>query len=377
VLAIVITLGIANHTALAGSRVAVSLSALKMGASAFTVGALMALFALLPMLCAVSVGRISDRIGVRTPMLVGSIGVALGASISFVWTSMWALFATAMLTGVSFMMFQLSTQRVAGELGSAGDRMRNFGLLALGYSVSGFSGPLLSGFSIDHFGFPVAFAVAAVIALLPVAVLGSGRLPLPGPHPAAASPHQGGVRALLTHRALRHTYAINVLLAAGWDLHQTFVPIYGARNGLSASEIGVVLASFAAATFVIRALMPILMRRQTEHQVLTLSLYIAGIIYLLFPFSQSALTLSALSFVLGLGLGAGQPMVMSLLHTHAPASRVGEAVGVRMSLVQTSSVAVPLLFGAVGSSLGLAPVFWSVGVCLTGGGYYWRRGVIR
>jgi len=38
---------------------------------------------------------------------------------------------------------------------------------------------------------------------------------------------------------------------------------------------------------------------------------------------------------------------------------------------------VPLLFGAVGSSLGLAPVFWSVGVFLTAGGYYWRRGVRR
>ena len=67
-------------------------------------------------------------------------------------------------------------------------------------------------------------------------------------------------------------------------------------------------------------------------------------------------------------------MVMSLLHTHAPAGRIGEAVGVRMSLVQTSSVAVPLLFGAVGSSLGLAPVFWSVGVCLAAGGYLTRRG---
>ena len=33
-----------------------------------------------------------------------------------------------------------------------------------------------------------------------------------------------------------------------------------------------------------------------------------------------------------------------------------------------------LLFGAVGSSLGLAPVFWSVGVCLAASGYLTRRG---
>ena len=38
-----------------------------------------------------------------------------------------------------------------------------------------------------------------------------------------------------------------------------------------------------------------------------------------------------------------------------------------------ASVAVPLLFGAVGSSLGLAPVFWSVGLSLATGGYLTRR----
>jgi MFS family permease len=96
--------------------------------------------------------------------------------------------------------------------------------------------------------------------------------------------------------------------------------------------------------------------------VLTAALFISGAVYLLFPFSQSMVTLAALSFCLGLGLGGGQPVVMSLLHTHAPPGRMGEAAGVRMSLVQSMSVAVPLLFGAVGSTLGLAPVFWSVGI---------------
>jgi hypothetical protein len=34
---------------------------------------------------------------------------------------------------------------------------------------------------------------------------------------------------------------------------------------------------------------------------------------------------------------------------------------------------VPLLFGAIGASVGLAPVLWSVGVCLTTGGWLTRR----
>ena len=44
-----------------------------------------------------------------------------------------------------------------------------------------------------------------------------------------------------------------------------------------------------------------------------------------------------------------------------------------MSLVQAMSVSVPLLFGAIGSSLGLLPVFWTVGVGLAAGGLMTRR----
>jgi MFS family permease len=284
-----------------------------------------------------------------------------------------ALFVSATLLGIGFMAFQLAAQNTTGEIGGPAARARNFSLLALGYSVSGFIGPLAAGFSIDHFGYAVAFAILAGVSLIPIGVLASNRFPLPAPHASREAAHHGGVRTLLRSRALRNVLAINTLLSSGWDLHMVFVPIYGARIGLTASEIGMVLAVFASATIIIRMLTPAIMRHRTERQVLTWALLVSGAVYCVFPYAQSAATLAALSFVLGLGLGTGQPMVMSLLHTHAPPERIGEAVGVRMSLIQGASVVVPLLFGAVGSSLGLAPVFWSMGACLAYGGVLARR----
>ena len=119
--------------------------------------------------------------------------------------------------------------------------------------------------------------------------------------------------------------------------------------------------------------MPLLARRFSEHRILTLALFVGGSVYLLFPFARSTGTLMSLSFCLGLGMGASQPMVMALLHHHAPAGRMGEATGVRSSLVNSMAVAVPLVFGAVGSTVGLAPVLWSVGVFLAGSGFLMRR----
>ena len=370
---ILIGLGIANHVVLAGSRVAVTLYALSLGAGTATVGLLMSLYAFLPALLAIPAGRLTDRIGVRKPMLVGSCGLALGAGAAFAVPGLPSLFVAAALIGVSFMAFQVATQYATGEMGGAAARVRNFGLLAVGYSVSSIVAPLTVGFVIDTFGFSASLGVLMVVPLVPVTVLAADRLRLPGPHPAHAPHPLSRALELVAHRELRRVFAINALIAMAWEIHTIFVPIYGNSIGLSASMIGAILASFAAATFVVRVAMPVIARRLSEHQVLTTALFLGGAVYLAIPFSRSVATLATLSFCLGLALGAGQPMVMALLHSHAPPGRMGEAAGVRMSLINAMAVAVPLLFGAVGGAFGVAPVLWSVGVFLTGGGWLTRR----
>jgi MFS family permease len=372
-LAALIALGIANHAVLTGNRVTVTLSAIKQGHSTAVVGVLVAVYAFLPMLCAVAAGRISDRIGVRRPMLAGSLALAAGALIPVVIPGLVALFASAALVGVAFMTFQVAAQNATGELGDATARVHNFSQLAVGYSISGLLGPLIAGFTIDHAGYTTSFAVLAAIPLLPAAALAAGRVALPGPHPVRAAGIAGSAFDLVTHRKLRRVFAVNVLLSMGWDLHTIVIPVYGAGIGLSASQIGMVLASFAAATFVVRFSMRWIVRRMTPHQVLTAALFIAAAVYMLFPLVHSAPALIAMSFTLGLGLGMSQPMVMALLHIHAPPGRTGEAAGVRMSLVQSMACAVPLVFGAVGATVGLTPVFWSVGLCLAAGGWFTKR----
>ena len=372
-LAALILLGIANHTVLTGSRVIVSLDALSRGASPFTVGVLMALYALLPMVLSVSAGRISDRIGTRWPMRIGSSLIAVGAVLPIAFPGFPALFASAPLIGLGFTAFQVAAQSATGEVGGLKARARNYTLLSIGFSISGFIGPLVAGFAIDHFGFRAAFAIFALIPLIPMTALAGRRFELPARAPHSGTTHRGGALALLRHRTLRRVLAVNALLSMSWDLHTIFVPIYGERIGLSASEIGLLLSSFAAATFVVRFSMGRIARRLTEHQVLTGALLLAGAVYLVYPLSTSVFALLALSFTLGLGLGSTQPMVLALLHTHAPPGRVGEAAGMRLSLVNVMAVGVPLAAGAVGASVGIGPVFWSIGTCLVTCGFVARR----
>ena len=151
------------------------------------------------------------------------------------------------------------------------------------------------------------------------------------------------------------------------------MPIYGHAIGLSASAIGAVLAMFAAASFIVRIIMPQLTARFGEEQVLTVSIFIAAAVYLLFPLVESGVLLAVIAFVLGMGTGCGQPLTMMMIHARAPAGRSGEALGLRMAINNLTHIVVPLLFGALGTAFGLAPVFLTNAAMLGAGGMLSRR----
>jgi hypothetical protein len=67
---------------------------------------------------------------------------------------------------------------------------------------------------------------------------------------------------------------------------------------------------------------------------------------------------------------------MSLLHSRSPQGRVGEALGLRSTIMNSSHVVLPLVFGAFGSVLGAAPLLWTMAAVVGAGGgaaLRWRR----
>jgi MFS family permease len=151
------------------------------------------------------------------------------------------------------------------------------------------------------------------------------------------------------------------------------MPIYGTSIGLNATTIGLVLGSFAAATFVVRLALPLISRHMQEWQMITATFAIACVAYAIFPMVSTVPLLASISFLLGLGLGATHPSIMALVYATAPAGRAAEAVGVRTVVLNASSTALPLMFGGLGAVLGMSPVFWSMSAALAVGGWFSNR----
>lgn len=369
-----IFLVVLTHTAFGATRVTTSLYALSQQASAFTVGVLMSLFALLPMVLAVSAGRWIDRIGPRRPLALGlsllAAGAALPALVPAKLADVAPLLVSSVLAGTGFMYTQMTVQQLVGHLADPARRAAAFSWLAMGFSISGLIGPVMSGYLIDHGGFSLTYLALLGLVAAGAALLWRHRTALPKHwlKESAERPEGEHAFALFGYRPVRQVLVASALVSMAWDLQTFMVPVYGTAVGLSASQVGLVLGSFATATFLIRFAMPWVSQRMDEWQVLIAAFVVAGAAFALMPWFSSFWPLVAVTFLLGLGLGASQPNVLSLLHAISPPGRVGEALGLRTMLMNSSHTFLPLVFGAMGSIVGAGAAFYTMAVLLGAGG---------
>src|SRR5690242_706722 len=274
-LALLVFTTVCAHAAYSGTRLTISLTALAAGADALTVGVLMSLIAALPMMLGVVGGRLVDRIGVRRPMLLGGTLLALAIAASALWPTLPMLHLTAAGIGCGFMLLHISAQHMVGEMSAERDRKDNFGWLALGFATSNFVGPTVAGFTIDLLGHRASFCAFALFALVALAIVASRRGHLPHRIHRRREGENLSAWELLRDAELRRIFIVSGLIASAWDMFVFVTPIYGTSIGLSASTIGLILGSFAAATFVVRLALPWLSRHLAEWPMITATCAVA------------------------------------------------------------------------------------------------------
>jgi MFS family permease len=364
-----------NHTAYVGSRVAVSLYALHLGANQMAIGMLIALYALCPMLLAVYIGKLADRIGPRLPMLMGTVGTAVALLLPPIFPGLATLYITALLIGTSYNLFFITLMGITGGIDGEINRVRNYAMVSLAFSGASFLGSIAAGFSIDHLGYLPTFLLFTTFTLIPLLLLWFRSGFLPRVEEREATGGKKNAFDLLRIPVLRNAVIASGIIVTAQDLFQFYIPVYGYTIGLSASAIGTVLGIFALAAFVIRFFLPRLTKKSCEAEILAYAIFIAAFAFVLFPFFKNFYALASIAFLLGLGCGCGLPLSMSLVYALSPRERVSESAGLRTTVNNFSHFVIPLFFGSIGTVLGYFPVFISNSVMLVAGGLLMRRNI--
>jgi len=361
------------HAAMAGLRLAAPLLALREGHSALAVGVLMALFALSQVFLALPAGRFTDRHGLHRPMRLAVAVALVGGALAVAWPVYLVLCVAALCAGAASGLSLIALQRYVGTLADGPAGLRQvFSAMSTGPAIANVVGPFLAGLVIDLAGFRAAFF--ALACLPPLALLALRTVPEAPPRPAPDTGTRRASRELLALPGFRRLLVVNWLLSSCWDVHTFVVPMLGHERGISATATGSVLAAFAVAATVVRLALPVIAARLHETRVIAVAMAATAAILLVYPWMPGALAMGVASALLGFALGSVQPMIMSTLHQITPASRHGEAIGLRAMAINASSVAMPLLFGSAGAVVGASAVFWVAGA-LVGGGVPLVRGL--
>lgn len=300
------------HTACTSLRFTATLDAIHAGASSFEVGLMLASISFGPMFLAIAAGRWLDRSGPRAPMLASRLSVMAAAGCAILLPAsdlgIAPLFGACVLTGLSFMLTNVVIQRLTGDVTTPKNRRFAFTALSLTTASSNLAAPVVAGYVIERLSYTAVYVWSAVAPLI-----------------------------------------LSVLL---------FVPAFGivmkARPRAVRAEAGRTKGS--AADF---------LRDGPMRAVLSLLLATAAFAVMPLVTTQGAMMGAA--FVLGLGLGASLPNMMSLVYLFSPPERIGEAIGLRIMALNLGKSVFPVLAGLLGNWIGAGSTIWCLAAFAAGG----------
>ena len=365
---------------LATVATAVPLYAVALGLDAATVGLLVALPNVFPVLLAVPAGRAVDGRGALRWMMIGSIGLVSAPLIVATVGGSTALAVGQLLLGLFHVFLTLASQAFVATLGTRASFERDFAWYSTSLAAGRLGGPLLAGLMIDAAGFRPAFAVVTGVLVISTGLVATlwrwrpeqvptattpgraGDEPAAGTVPAAAPP-PAGARALLGNVGLQLAVLSSAGVFVAIAVRQAFLPVYLSELSYSATSIGALLSIGGLAAVLVRPIMPLLSRAiGGPARTLVVAMTAVAIGVGLTGLVSSYGVIALLTVIAGLGAGVGLPLSIVTVASHVDPRSRGLALGVRLSLNRVAQLVAPVAVGAVVAASGFA-----VGFALAGG----------
>ncbi|MFA9439635.1 MFS transporter [Uliginosibacterium sp. sgz301328] len=355
------------HITMSGGRVSASLFALQHNDSNLMAGLAYGMYSLLPALASIHMGRWVDRAGPQRVMNTSLVVMMCGLALPAMWPNLPTVLVSAALGGFGFSSYILAANVAVSfmPVQHSSERVGMLAWLQIGTSISAVFGPSIAGTLIDHAGYRVVFAFMAVAVGVSFVLSRRIQLPEGGSRPKKHASVAAVFGEVARTPALLRIYLIALALSLAWDGFSFMAPVLGHERGYTASQVGIVLSTFACGTLLIRMALPWLSRRLPEWRMLSVACAVTATVFLLLPIAHSVFLHAALGFLYGLSAGVGQPNILNLIYHSMPPEKAGQGVGLRSMIAGISGLGGPWLFGIIAGLLSAAPVFLLIG-CVMG-----------
>lgn len=333
-------------------------------ASNFVTGLLIASYALMQLIGAPILGRLSDRYGRRPILLVSVFGTFIGFMFFGLATSLWMLFAARLLDGVTGGNLSVA-QAYISDVTDAKNRSKGLGLIGAAFGIGFIIGPVTGGM-LSQYGYNVPAFVAAGLSLINLALIYAW---LPESLTRERREQLGKQKkpavtldALVT--ALNRPFTGSVLItrfffSLTFSIFQTIFSLYAlTKFNLAARDTGLVLTYVGIlSVFVQGYLVGKLTNRFREDHLITFSVALMAVSLAGWALTPSVFWLLVVLTPTSISGGILNTLLSSTLTKAVAQQEVGGILGLSASVESSTRIIAPILGGALLERIGA----WSPG----------------
>ena len=320
-----------------------------LGAGNVAVGLVVGAFSLSAFFLRPWTGRLSDRHGRRIVMVAGASLFALSVAGYLVATTIPALVAMRLLTGVADALFFVAALSANVDLAPEDRRGEAMSFASLSLYIGIGAGPFIGETVIARWGFEAAWLTAIVLAAAAVAL--ALRLP-------AMKPEQGDV-VPEGHRLVHRAGLLPgvVLFATIWGMggFLAFVPLYALDLGMGGASM--VLGLFAGLVVLIRSVGARIPDRIGPGRAVRISLVLTCVGLAVIGLWRTPAGLVAGTFLLGVGVALFTPALFALAVAGVPANERGAVMGTTSAFLDLAFGLGPATLGFVAAAVGRGGIF--------------------
>ena len=351
-------------------RPMITYRALELDASPTTVGLIAAIYALLPVLLALTFGRWVGTLGEGRFVIIGTLGLFVSSIALLFAESIPLLAIAASISGLAHLACMVGGQTMVSLKSPREKYEVNFGYYTFSASLGQMIGPILGAVVAGSTGVLPASTASAFVAALVLSVFALA--PIIGwrndlPTIAAVRKDEGTLKSagkLLRNRKVFAAIYTSMAISSVGDILLVFLPLYGTEKTFSSFSIGVIIAIRAGASMLSRLSLGIISARYSTKQILIFSNVISVVTFSVMGFAPNPLVLGLLVLIAGFSLGVGQPLTMSLVSLATKPEERAMAVSARLTGNRLGQFLIPAGAGLLASAAGTSGVFIGLALLL-------------
>lgn len=307
-----------------------SIYAKDLGASGFWIGLVMASYAIANIISTPLFGRISDRKGRKTILVVGLLAYSL-ISVGYIFTSSLPLLCLVRLLhgAAGGMVLPIATAYI-GDVSPQGEEGKWMGYSSAAFYAGFGVGPLLGGVMSQYAGMTSAFSFMAglnFLAFLIVLVFLPKVERLQRREVTADSPNPS-FKTVFHSRIINALFFYQISGAISQGSFTTFLPILATARGMSIAMVGIIISATISMMSLLGAVAGRIADRANKRLLIIGGSYFIVLALLLMPHTSLFLVMLALGLTLSLGAGVSNPAIAALSVKEGRKYGMGTTMGI-------------------------------------------------